>query len=93
MSPRRPAAAEQAPGVVKLRLSGALPDIAAVASLLGCLTGGIDLIDVSAPYPNHRDAGARLYLTIRLAADRPGTDAQPPGRAAAPLQLTVREDS
>ena len=93
MSPRRPAAAGQAPGVVKIRLSGALPDIATLASLLGCLAGGIDLIDVSQPYPNRRDAGARLYLTIRLAADRPGTDAQPPGRAAAPLQLTVREDS
>ena len=28
--------AGQAPGVVKIRLSGALPDIAAAASLLGC---------------------------------------------------------
>jgi hypothetical protein len=92
MSRCRPAAAGQAPGVVKIRLSGALPDFAAVVSLLGCLAGGTGLIDVSAPYPNRRDAGARLYLTIGLAADRPGTGARPPGRAAAPPQLTVRED-
>jgi hypothetical protein len=85
--------AGQAPGVVKIRLSGALPDIAALASLLGCLATGTGLIDVSQPYPNRRDAGVRLYLTIRLAADRPGTGAQPPGRAASPPQLTVREDS
>jgi hypothetical protein len=86
VSPRRPATAGQAPGVVKIRLSGALPDITALASLLGCPAPGIGLIDVSQPYPNRREAGSRLYLTIRLAA-------QPPGRPAAPLQLTVLEDS
>jgi hypothetical protein len=93
MSRYRPAAAGPAPGVVKIRLSGAPSDITAMASLLGCLAGGTGLIDISAPYPNRRDAGARLYLTIRLTADRPGTGAQPPGRAAALPQLTVREDS
>jgi hypothetical protein len=85
--------AGQAPGVVKIRLSGAPADITALASLLGSLAGGIDLIDVSQPYPNRRDAGARLYLTIRLAAVRPGTGAQPPARPATLPQLTVREDS
>ena len=85
--------AGQAHGVVKIRLSGALPDIAALASLFGCLAGGIDLIEVSQPYPNRREAGARLYLTIRLTAGQPGTGAQPPGRPAAPPQLTAREDS
>ena len=84
--------AGQVPGVVKIRLSGALPDIA-LASLFGCLATGIDLIEVSQPYPNRREAGARLYLTIRIAAGQPGTGAQPPRRPAAPPQLTAREDS
>jgi hypothetical protein len=85
--------AGQAPGVVKVRLSGALPDIAALASLFGHLATGIDLIDVSQPYPNRRDAGARLYLTVRIIADSPGTGARPPRRPAALPQLTAREDS
>jgi hypothetical protein len=93
MSRYRPAAAGQGPGVIKIRLSGAPSDIRAMASLLGCLAGGTGLIDISAPYPNRRDAGARLYLTIRLATDRPGTVAQPPGHPVALPQLTVREDS
>ena len=75
--------AGQGPGVVKIRLCGAVPDIAAVARLLGCPAPGIDLIDLSPPYPNRRDAGARLYLTIRLTAGPPGTL----------RQLTLREDS
>jgi hypothetical protein len=86
-------AAGQAPGVVKIRMSGALPDITAVASLFGCLATGIDLIDVSQPYPNRRDAGARLYLTIRLAADPSGTGAQSARRRADRPQLAVWEDS
>ena len=85
--------AGQAPGVVQIRLSGALPDIAALASLFGCLATGIDLIEVSQPYPNRREAGARLYLTIRITAGQPGTGAQPPRRPAAPPHLTAREDS
>ena len=84
--------AGQAPGVVKIRLSGALPDIAALASLFGRRSPGIDLIEVSQPYPDRREAGARLYLTVRLTAGQPGTGAQP-GRPAAPPQLTAREDS
>jgi hypothetical protein len=86
-------AAGQAPGVVKIRLSGALPDITAVASLFGCLAPGIDLIEASQPYPNRCDAGARLYLIIRLAADLSETGAAPHRRAAPLPQLTAREDS
>jgi hypothetical protein len=63
--------------VVKVRLSGAMADIAAMASVLAA-AGGIDLIDVSQPYPNRREAGARLYLTICL--------------APAEGQLTAREE-
>ena len=84
--------AGQAPGVVKIRLSGALLDVGTVAGLLVHATRpgtGIDLIDVSQPYPNRRGAGARLYLT----AGQPGTGAQPPRRPAALPQLAAREDS
>ena len=66
MTSRRRPAAGPGPGVVKVRLSGAGPDIDAMASLLAA-AGGLGLIDVSQPYPNRREAGARLYLTICLA--------------------------
>ena len=77
MTGRRPAAGP-GPGVVKVRLSGAVPDIDALASLLAA-AGGLGLIDVSQPYPNRREAGARLYLTIclALAAGQP-TDREEP---------------
>jgi glutathione synthase/RimK-type ligase-like ATP-grasp enzyme len=52
--------AGQAPGIVKIRLSGAARDVAVMAALLtgddGC---GIDVIEQPAPYPNHRDPGQR----------------------------------
>ena len=54
----------QAPGVVKIRLSGAAGDAAVVAVLLTGYDGcGIDVIEQSAPYPNRRDPGERVYLT------------------------------
>ena len=84
--------AGQASGLVKIRLSGALPDITALARLFGRRGTGIDLIEVSQPYPNRRETGARLYLTIRLAADQAGTGT-PPDPAIPPRQLTAREDS
>ncbi len=49
----------QAPGVVKVRLSGASQDIEFVAELLVGM-----VIDRSAPYPNRRDPGQRVYLTV-----------------------------
>jgi hypothetical protein len=57
--------AEQAPGVIKLRLSGAAADIDALAALLADLPP-VEVIDRSAPYPNRRDPGERAYLTIRI---------------------------
>ena len=63
-----------------------------MASLFGCLATGIDLIDMSQPYPNRRQAGARLYLTIRITTDPPRISAQPPRGPAARPQLTARED-
>ena len=86
-------AAGQAPGIVKVRLLGAQADITAAVGLLSCLNTRFDLIEVSQRYPNRREAGARLYLTIGLAADPPGTGAQLPRRSAVRPHLTAWEDS
>jgi len=57
--------AGQAPGIVKIRLSGASGDVAMVAALLTGYDGcGIDVIEQSVPYPNRRDPGERVYLTV-----------------------------
>ena len=87
--------AGQEPGVIKVRLSGALPDVETLAALLRLAAlhwGGLDLIEVSPPCPNRRDPGARLYLTIRLTGDLAGPGA-PPRRPAGPARLTAREES
>jgi len=56
-----------APGVVKARLSGAAGDIAAVAEVLAREFG---VIERSASYPNRRDPGERVYLTVRIGDER-----------------------
>jgi len=54
----RLAAAGQAPGVVKVRLSGAVGDVELLATLLADYAGsGLDVLERSAPYPNRRDPG------------------------------------
>jgi hypothetical protein len=53
-----------ADGVVRVRFSGAAGDIDAAAALAG--QDGIELIERSAPYPNRRDPGHRVYLTVRV---------------------------
>jgi hypothetical protein len=59
--------AGQAPGVVKARLSGAAEDLEVVAEILGGYPGaGVEVLDRSAPYPNRRDPGVRVYLTLRI---------------------------
>jgi hypothetical protein len=56
-----------AAGVVKIRLSGASGEVAVVAALLTGYNGcGIEVIGQSAPYPNRRDPGERVYLTVRI---------------------------
>ena len=61
--------AGQAPGVVKVRLAGAAADVELLATLLADYAGsGLDVIDRSAPYPNRRDPGVRVYLTLHIAA-------------------------
>lgn len=60
--------AGQAPGVVKVRLSGAADDVAMVAELIADYDGapGVEVLDRSVPYPNRRDLGERVYLTLRI---------------------------
>jgi hypothetical protein len=65
-------AAGQAPGIVKVRLSGATADVEMLAMLLADDAGsGIDVVERSAPYPNRRDPGVRVYLTLQLTGGTP----------------------
>jgi hypothetical protein len=54
-----------APGVLRLRVSGAGADIDALAGLLAGLPA-VQVLDRSAPYPNRRDPGERVYLTVQV---------------------------
>ena len=66
------AAAGQAPGIVKVRLSGAAADVEMLATLLAEYAGsGIDVIEWSAPYPNRRDPGVRVYLALQITGGTP----------------------
>jgi hypothetical protein len=63
----------QAPGVVKVRLSGAAEDLAVVAEILGGYPGaGVEVLDQSAPRRNRRDPGERVYLTLRISEPEGG---------------------
>jgi hypothetical protein len=55
----------QAPGVVKIRLSGAAGDVEVLAGVLSA-SPAAEVIDRSSPYPNRRDPGERVYLTVRI---------------------------
>jgi hypothetical protein len=64
----------QAPGVVKVRISGAPADLAMVTDLLAGAAHVEILTGPDGPYPNRRDAGARVYLTIRTGSAAAGPD-------------------
>ncbi len=50
-----------------MRLSGAPADVEMLAQLLADYAGsGLDVIERSAPYPNRRDFGVRVYLTLQI---------------------------
>jgi hypothetical protein len=55
-------AAGQAPGVVKVRLSG---DPAGIETVTAMLAGNCQVLDRSGPRLNRYDPGQRVYLTIR----------------------------
>ena len=52
----------QAPGVVKVRLSG---DPAGIETAAAALAACCEVLDRSGPRPNRYDPGVRVYLTIR----------------------------
>jgi hypothetical protein len=55
-----------APGVVQVRLSGLPADAEALAAVLAAAPGVQILTGPDGPYPNRRQPGHRLYLTLRL---------------------------
>ncbi len=61
------APARQAPGVVKVRLSGEPAGLEHLARFLTSDAGpAIEVIEESGLYANRRDPGWRLYLTVRV---------------------------
>ena len=71
--PRSLHTAQQAPGVVKVRLSGSRVDIEAAAA---ALAGICEVLDRSGPRPNRYDPGERVYLTIRTGQAGPAGSSQ-----------------
>jgi hypothetical protein len=61
--------AEQAPGVVGVRLLGDPADTKALAAMLAALDG-VEVIQQSGGRPNRYEPGERVYLTVRLGALR-----------------------
>jgi hypothetical protein len=62
-----------APGVIKVRLSGALPDMEVLIAILR-QHGAIEVLEASSRYPNRRDPGVRVYLTVWVAGGPGGAD-------------------
>jgi hypothetical protein len=83
------ARAGQAPGVIKVRLTGSSGDVETAAALLAAaaeLATGLDLIETSRPYANRREPGERVYLTFRLAIPNPAGRRPQPPRPALPAR-------
>lgn len=62
--------ARRAPGVVRVALSGEPADLETLAHVLTRIglgpAGAVEVIEESRLYPNRRDPGYRLYLTVRI---------------------------
>lgn len=58
--------------VIKVRLSGDLPGITQALHVLeaSAASAGGRLDGQTAPYPNRRESGYRVYLALRLPRDR-----------------------
>lgn len=64
-------------GYVKVRLLGILPGVSAAVRVLTAAAEaeGFEVAEVSQAYPNRRDPGFRLYITLRFPArDEPAED-------------------
>ncbi len=72
--------------MVKVRLSGDLPTLAALAALLASHPAADIFTGPDGPYLNRREPGSRIYLTVRVSIARPsaGAGAPPPSNPPAP---------
>jgi hypothetical protein len=78
---------EPVAGVVNIRLMGQPDDLVAVAAALARLLGAEPAAGL---YPNRREPGHRLYLTVHVhwpPSGRRGASAQPPSNPPAPRSL------
>lgn len=62
-----------APGVVKVRLSGEQADLAQVR-ITSATGADVEVIEASGPYPNRNSTGVRMYVTLRLISGTTTTD-------------------
>lgn len=65
MSTASRAPSPAAPGLVQVRLLGSLPELTALAGLVGSLPG-LEILTARGPCPNRHDPGERVYLTVRI---------------------------
>jgi hypothetical protein len=74
---------------VRVRLLGILPGISAAVRVLTAAAEaeGFEVAEVSQPYPNRRDPGFRLYVTLRFPDTAETTDCQ---RGAAHHRQAIR---
>lgn len=74
---------------VKVRLLGILPGVSAAVRVLTAAAEaeGFEVAEVSQPYPNRRDPGFRLYVTLRFPATAETTEDQ---RGAAHYRQAIR---
>ena len=73
---------------VKVRLLGILPGVSAAVRVLTAAAEaeGFEVAEVSSAYPNRRDPGFRLYVTLRF----PGEDETTDQRGTAHRRQAIR---
>ena len=84
------ALAGQVPGVVQITLAGSPFGLDVLTAILGGLRAVEILTGPDGPYPDRREAGERVYLTVRIGTpdttpNQRGASAQPPSDPLAPL--------
>jgi hypothetical protein len=58
------------PGIVKFRMIGSQSDLTRAARVMDeLIRPGVEVMEVSHPYQNHREPGYRVYVTLRLDPD------------------------
>ncbi len=86
------ALAGRVPGVVQITLAGSPFGLDVLTAILSGLRAVEILTGPDGPYPNRREAGERVYLTVRIGTpdttpNQRGASAQPPGNPPTPLSL------